>query len=101
MQQQGALVTCGVTLLDHYTSSFHWAQTNFAAIWSRPQWFLMTNSFLSDIQNGGVTSFTSGDYSRGAVIEGDWALARTSVFVGNTQTDNRFLREQRTLRQRH
>ena len=36
-----ALANCAVTVLDHFTSSFHWAQTNFAAIWLRPQWYLV------------------------------------------------------------
>ena len=30
------LKRCTVTVLDHYTSSFHWAETNFSAIWLRP-----------------------------------------------------------------
>src|SRR5262249_36870607 len=85
-----SLPYCAVTVLDHYTSSFHWAQTNFAAIWLRPQWYLYTNGVLTDVQNGGITALTSGTYDRSAVIEGDWALARTSVFVGNTQTGNGF-----------
>ena len=54
---------CMVTVLDRYTSSFHWAQQNFAAIWLRPQWYLYINSFLSDSQNGGLGFVTGGDYS--------------------------------------
>src|SRR5262249_43007106 len=53
---------CQVTVLDHYTSSFHWADQNFAAIWLRPQWYLVDNSVLTDVQNGGITFVTSGDY---------------------------------------
>jgi cell migration-inducing and hyaluronan-binding protein len=79
---------CAVTVLDHYTSSFHWAEKNLAAIWLRPQWYLVDNSVLTDVQNSGITFVTSGDYSRSAVIEGDWALARASIFVGTTQRDN-------------
>ena len=85
-----SLAYCAVIVIDHFTSSFHWAETNFAAIWLRPQWYLYTNSVLTDVQNGGITALTSGTYDRSAVIEGDWALARTSVFVGNTQTGNGF-----------
>jgi hypothetical protein len=79
---------CAVTVLDHYTSSFHWAEKNFAAIWLRPQWYLVDNAVLTDVQNSGLTFVTSGDYSRSAVIEGDWALSRASIFVGATQPDN-------------
>jgi len=81
------LATCAVTVLDHYTSSFHWAETNFSAIWLRPQWYLVDNSVLTDVQNGGLSFITSGTYDRSAVIEGDWAVVRTSVFVGNTQKE--------------
>ncbi len=82
-----ALPSCAVTVLDHFTSSFHWAETNFAAIWLRPQWYLVDNSVLTDVQNGGLSFITSGTYDRSAVVEGDWAVVRTSVFVGNTQKE--------------
>jgi hypothetical protein len=77
--------TCALTVLDHYTSSFHWAHGNVSAIWLRPQWYLLTNSVLSDIQNGGVTFITGGDYTHSSVIDGYWGLAKSSVFIGNTQ----------------
>jgi hypothetical protein len=76
---------CALTVLDHYTSSFHWAHGNVSAIWLRPQWYLMTNSVLSDVQNGGVTFITGGDYTHASVIDGYWGLAKSSVFIGNTQ----------------
>jgi hypothetical protein len=77
-----------VTVLDRYTSSFHWPQQNFAAIWLRPQWYLYINSFLSDVQNGGLGFVTGGDYTLSSVIPGLWQLATKSVFVGETQSDN-------------
>ena len=79
---------CMVTVLDKYTSSFHWPQQNFAAIWLRPQWYLYINSFLSDSQNGGLGFVTGGDYTLGNVVPGQWQLATKSVFVGQTQNDN-------------
>jgi cell migration-inducing and hyaluronan-binding protein len=79
---------CGVTVLDHYTSAFNWAENGVAAIWLRPKWYLVDNSVLSDVQNAGLTFVTSGTYDRSAVIEGDWALARNTVFIGNTQKNN-------------
>jgi hypothetical protein len=79
---------CMVTVLDKYTSSFHWPQQNFAAIWLRPQWYLVINSFLSDVQNGGLGFVTGGDYTLSSVIPGLWQLATKSVFVGQTQNDN-------------
>ncbi len=76
---------CMVTVLDHYTSSFHWAQTNFAAIWLRNQWYLVENSVLTDVQNGGLSFITGGGYTNSDIIPGHWALVRNSVFIGNTQ----------------
>ena len=37
-----------VTVLDQYTTSFNWAAFNFAAIWLRPQWYLVTDSVITD-----------------------------------------------------
>ena len=59
-----SLPFCAVTVLDHFTSSFHWAETNFAAIWLRPQWYLVDNSVLTDVQNAGLSFITSGTYDR-------------------------------------
>ena len=79
---------CDVTVLDDFTTSFNWAQQNFAAIWMRPFWSLVINSVITDVQNGGVNFVTSGDFSKASVINGFWALARKSVFIGSTQADN-------------
>ncbi len=77
-----------ITALDHYTSSFHWTETNFAAIWLRPQWYLVVDSVLTDVQNGGLTMVTGGGYTASDIIPGHWALVRKTVFVGQTQPDN-------------
>lgn len=85
---EGNESNCAVTVLDAFTTSFTWAQQNFAAIWLRPLWALVINSVVSDIQNGGINFVTSGDFSKSSVITGFWALARKTVFIGSTQTDN-------------
>jgi hypothetical protein len=87
---EGAKADCMVTVLDHYTSSFHWTETNFAAIWLRPQWYLVIQSVLSDVQNGGLTFVTGGDYTLSSTIGGHWALARRNAFIGQTQDDDPF-----------
>ena len=84
----GSEANCMVTVLDHYTSSFNWAQTNVAAIWLRPQWNLVLQSALTDVQNGGLTFVTGGDYTHSSAPPGVWELARKSVFVGSTQPNN-------------
>ena len=43
---------CAVTVLDHYTSAFNSGSGNVSGVWLRPQWYLLDNSVLSDVQNG-------------------------------------------------
>jgi hypothetical protein len=79
---------CMVTVLDRYTSSFHWAETNFSAVWLRPRWFLVLKSVITDVLNAGLTFVTGGDYTYSSVIAGNWMLARKNVFIGHTQANN-------------
>jgi len=81
----GKTANCLVTVLDDYTTSFNWAETNFAAVWLRQYWYLFINSAITDVQNAGLTMITSGDYTRSAVIDGYWSLAKKDVFIGHTQ----------------
>ncbi len=76
---------CAATVLEHYTTSFNWAQTNFSAVWLRPRWFLVSNSAVTDIQTGGINFVSGGGYTRSDVPIGFWALLRNSVLVGHTQ----------------
>ena len=82
-----------VTVLDHYTSSYNWAHFNLAAIWLRPQWYLVINSVLTDIQNGGLTFVTGGGYTESDALPGHWALALKDIFVGATQPTNPYALE--------
>jgi len=77
--------TCTVTKLDHYTTSFNFAQTNFSAVWLRKGWDLVTNSAITDTQTGGLNFITGGGYTRADVGLGEWLVARNTVFVGHTQ----------------
>ncbi len=76
---------CAVTVINRYTTSFNWADTNFAAMWLRPQWYLVLNSVISDVQNGGLTFITGGGYSKSDVVDGHWSLAKKTAFIGQTQ----------------
>src|SRR5262249_44409405 len=76
---------CTATVLDHYTTSFNWAPNNFGAILLRPQWYLVTNSVITDVQNGGLSFVTGGDYTKSSIINGYWSLTEHSILVGNTQ----------------
>jgi len=86
--ENNADTNCNVTTIEDYTTSFHFTETNFSAIWLRPQWFLIINSFISDVQNAGLTFVTGGDYTRASSIGGNWLVALQNVFVGNTQDNN-------------
>ena len=79
------IAACRVTVLNHYTTSFNWTETNFSAVWLRPQWYLFTNSNITDVQNGGLTFVTGGGYTQSDAILGHWAIARNDAFVGHTQ----------------
>jgi hypothetical protein len=83
---KGYTDNCVVNVIDSYTSSFHWAQQNFAAIWLRTYWFLFTDSVLTDALQGGLTMVSGGSWDQ--VINQYWALTRKSVFVGTTQDGN-------------
>jgi hypothetical protein len=82
------LENCVVTTLDRFTSSFTWAPKNFSAIWLRRWWFLVENSAITDVQQGGITFVTGGGYTRSELAQGYWSLMRTSALVGNTQATN-------------
>ena len=78
-----------MTVLDHFTSAFHWAEYNLRRSGCAPV-VPVTNSVVSDVQHGGLTFVTGGDYTHASVIQGYWALARNSVFIGRTQQSNGF-----------
>jgi cell migration-inducing and hyaluronan-binding protein len=50
----------------------------------------MLQSALTDVQNGGLTFVTGGDYTHSSAPPGVWELARKSVFVGTTQPGNKW-----------
>lgn len=81
----GSTENCMVTVLNRYTTSFNWAETNFSAVWLRPQWYLLLNSVITDVQNGGLTFVTGGGYTKSDVVDGHWALAKKTAFIGSAQ----------------
>src|SRR5208283_534966 len=77
--QFGSEATCAVTTLERYTTSFNWAQKNFSAMWLRLWWFLVENSAITDVQQGGLTFVTSGGYTRSDTAVGYWSVLRKSA----------------------
>ena len=82
------LANCTITAIDHFTTSFNWAETGFAALWLRQQWYLVSNSAITDVQNGGLTFVSGGGYTDSDEVPGYWALAHKDVFIGSTQPAN-------------
>jgi hypothetical protein len=76
---------CLPTVINNYTTSFNWSAYSFAAMWLRIRWHLLSNSFISDVQNAGLTFVSGGDYTHSSAIAGLWELALKTVFVGQTQ----------------
>lgn len=80
---------CMVNVINRYTTAFNWAETNFGAVWLRgSQWYLVLNSVVSDVQNGGLSIVTGGDYTGSSAINGHWGLVRKTVFIGSTDDSN-------------
>ncbi len=76
---------CVPTVINDYTTSFNYSKYDFAAVWLRRRWHLVSNSFISDVQNAGLTFISGGDYTHSSAINGLWELALKTVFVGETQ----------------
>src|SRR5262249_18401092 len=83
--EEGKQTNCLPTIINDYTTSFNWSQYNFAAIWLRTRWHLISNSFISAVQNAGLPFVSGGDYTHSSAIKGLWELALKTVFVGETQ----------------
>jgi len=81
---------CAVTVLDHYTTAFHWTETNFSAIWLRRAFFTVINSAITNVLNAGLTFVTGGDYTQSSLLPGSFMLAANNVFIGNTEKGNPF-----------
>jgi hypothetical protein len=73
------------TVIRHFTTSFNWAQLNFASVLLRGWWYLLEDSAITDVQNGGLQMVTGGGYTRSDIAQGFWNLSLHNLFVGNTQ----------------
>jgi len=80
---KGFTQNCAVTVIKTIRPLFTGRVTNVSAIWLRTNWFLMTDSVLTDVLNGGLTMVSGGTYDQ--VINGYWALTRKSAFIGHTK----------------
>jgi hypothetical protein len=76
---------CLPTVINNFTTSFNYSEFGFAAVWLRTRWHLFSNSFISDVQNAGLTFVSGGDFTHSSAIKGLWEEALQSVFVGQSQ----------------
>lgn len=75
--------SCSAVVVDRFTTSFNWAQANFAAIWLRPHWYLFVNGAVTDQLFGGLSFVSGGSWSQSP--PGYFTLTKDSVFSGSTQ----------------
>ena len=79
---QNTTVGCATTLIDRFTTSFNWAQTNFGSVWLRPRDFVFSNSAITDQLHGGLGFVSGGDPSE--TIPHRLALTQDSIYIGST-----------------
>jgi hypothetical protein len=73
---------CATTVIDHFTTSFNWAEINVGSVWLRPFHYLFSNSAITDQLYGGL-GFVSGGSPEQA-LPGQLAITMDSLFVGST-----------------
>ena len=74
---------CATTIVDHFTTSFNWAQVNLGSVWFRPFHYVFSNGAITDQLYGGL-SFISGG-SPEQVLPQRLTIAKDSLFIGGTQ----------------
>ena len=84
----GNEANCDAIVLNGFTTSFNFAEGNFAAVWMRSLWSLAVNSVISDPQNAGINLVTSGGYDTASVFPGYWGLVRQTALIGSSQWQN-------------
>lgn len=80
--REGDANACATTVIDHFTTSFNWAEVNVGSVWLRPFHYLFSNSAVTDQLYGGL-GFVSGGSPEQA-LPGQLAIAMDSLFVGST-----------------
>ncbi|MCK9634937.1 MAG: hypothetical protein M0R41_01485 [Methylobacter tundripaludum] len=72
---------CVATVIDRFTTSFNWAQTNFGSVWLRPWSYVFSNSAITDQLFGGLGFVSGGSWDQ--VLNRQLAIAKDSLFVGS------------------
>jgi cell surface hyaluronidase len=77
--------SCAITTIDRFSTSYNWAQINFAAVWLRPWFYLFSNAALTDQLFGGLTFVTGGSWFQ--LPPAYFSLAQNGLYIGTSQTD--------------
>lgn len=81
------VVTCNVHVLTRFTGSFGAStDVNFSSLWLRPDYFLLVDTWLTDVLFGGLNFVNAGDPS--GVMIGYFGTCARCVFHGDTQNTN-------------
>lgn len=72
---------CVTTVLDRFTASFNWAQTNFGSVWLRPWSYVFMNGAMTDQLSGGLGFVSGGSWDQ--TLDQQLALVQDSIFVGS------------------
>ncbi|WP_437527499.1 hypothetical protein WME79_42920 [Sorangium sp. So ce726] len=78
----GGAEACATTVIDHFTTSFNWAEDNVGSVWLRPYHYLFSNSAVTDQLYGGLGMVSGGSPEQ--ALPGQLAIAADSVFVSST-----------------
>lgn len=76
--------SCIATVIDRFTTSYNWAQTNFGSVWLRPWHYLFVNSAITDQLFGGLGFVSGGSWNQ--VLPQQLAITKDSIYVGLTQS---------------
>ena len=74
---------CSATIFRNFVTAFNYAPHNFASIWLRNAWFVLTGGVVSDQTLGGVSIVTGGDFQ--GFKAGFWSVVEHTVFMGQSQ----------------
>ncbi|HZX26143.1 MAG TPA: G8 domain-containing protein [Telluria sp.] len=72
---------CVATVIDRFTTSFNWAQTNFGSVWLRPWSYLFVNGAITDQLFGGLGFVSGGSWDQ--ELNRQLALVKNTIFVGS------------------
>ncbi|MDX2167266.1 MAG: hypothetical protein SF182_09390 [Deltaproteobacteria bacterium] len=78
--------SCAITTIDRFSTSYNWAQVNFASVWLRPWFYLFSNAAITDQLFAGLTFVTGGSWFQAPPAY--FSIAKNGLYIGTSQTDD-------------